>query len=233
MRRLDKEQLNWLEETSRNYEMTLDENPAALSYLDGRGVSTDSANRFRLGLVEDPPPEHKSMLGRLAIPTLKRAGVVGFKFKCIREECITDRSVRPWREKHEGHGKYVTYEPQAMYNVAALDTDQGFLALCEGEFDALILDGECDIPAIALPGVNSWESHVYWRRLLKDFRRIWIFADVDASGVGKDFALNLQKRLPQAVIVDLPLIDGEDSSDVNIVYCRKGRQFLRDMIGLK
>lgn len=230
MRRLDADQLKWLEETSRDYEMTLMEDPRVLTYLDGRGVSTASRDRFRLGLVADPPPEHAKVRGRLAIPTLKRAGVTGFKFRCLRPECVDQD-----KENHDGHGKYLTYEPQSMFNVAALDTDQGYLAICEGEFDALILDGECGIPAIALPGVNSWESHSYWRRLLKDFGRIWIFADNDgdkAKNLGHEFAEFLVEKLPQSVIVDLPALPGE-KSDVNTVFLSHGRQYLRELIGLK
>lgn len=228
MRRLDADQLRFLEETSRDYEIALMEDPRVLSYLDGRGVSTASRDRFRLGLVADPPPEHAKVRGRLAIPTLKRSGVTGFKFRCVREECIEQGACI-------GHGKYLTYEPQSMYNVAALDTDAGYLAICEGEMDALILDGECGIPSIALPGVNSWESHSYWRRLLKDFSRIWIFADNDqgkAKNVGKEFAEFLVEKLPQSVIVELPAEDGE-KADVNSVFVRRGRQHLRDLIGLK
>jgi len=208
--------------------MSLMEDPRALNYLDGRGVSTTSRDRFRLGLVVDPPPEHAKARGRLAIPTIKRSGVTGFKFRCIRQECIEADSC-------DGHGKYVTFEPQAMYNVAALDTDAGSIAIAEGEFDALILDGECSIPAIALPGVSSWDSHPHWRRLLKDFSRIWIFADNDADkskNVGREFAESLTEKLPQAVVVELPSIDG-GKADVNTVFLSRGRQFLRDMIGLK
>lgn len=229
MRRLDDERLNWLEETCRDYEMNLTEAEEALSYLRGRGLSTTSADRFRLGLVADPPAEHRSVDGRLVIPTLKKAGVVGFKFRCIRPECLgADED----EEKHEGHGKYMGYDPQSLFNVAALDNDLGFIALCEGELDAMTLDGECGIPAVGLVGVNSWHPH--YERMLKDFSRIWVFADQDVKGkkVGQKFGEFLTDRFPQALPVELPAVVDGKKSDVNRVFRAHGRDYVRGLIGL-
>lgn len=234
MRRLDAEQLRSLEETSREYEIALMEAPAALSYLSGRGISTTSIDRFRLGLASTPPAEHRSMRGRLAIPTIKRIGITGFKYRCIQDRCITDRSVSPWAEAHDGHPKYVTYEPQAMYNTSALDNGNGAIAICEGEFDAIILDGECGIPAIALPGTESYKGHPHWRRLLRDFKQIWIFADNDAgkeTNAGLLFGRELVDAFPQATLIELPSEDGK-SVDVNSYFCRTDRKTIREMVGL-
>lgn len=230
MRRLDDEQLTSLESQCREYEMSLTEAPAAVSYLRGRGLSTSSTDRFRLGLVVDPPPEHKGASGRLVIPTIKRAGVVGFKFRCIDPVCLADGEDE---EEHAGHGKYMTFDKQSMFNVAALDNDRGYIALCEGEIDAMTLDGECDIPAIGLVGVNSWHDHYYG--LLKEFSRIWVFADNDAGkekNVGQQFGQFLCEKFDQAVPVALPVDEEEKATDVNRVYRRLGSDVVRGLIGL-
>lgn len=243
MRRLDDERLTWLEETCRDYEIALMETEAAASYLDGRGVSTASRDRYRLGVVVDPPPEHRTVAGRLAIPTLKRVGVTGFKFRCIRPECL---GTGEDDERHEGHGKYQTFEPQSMFNVAALDNDMAFIALAEGELDAITLDGECGIPAVGLVGVNSWHEHYYG--LLKEFPRIYVFEDNDSPkrrpnckvcpgecrghNTGSDFGEFLAGKFDQAVRVQLPVIEEGRKSDVNRVFRARGRDFIRGLIGL-
>lgn len=229
MRRLDDERLSWLEETSRDYEMALMEAEAALTYLRGRGLSTSSVDRFRLGLVADPPAEHRSVEGRLVIPTIKKVGVTGFKFRCIRPECL---GAGEDDEHHEGHGKYQTYEPQSLFNVAALDTDRGYIALCEGELDAMTLTGECDIPALGLVGVNSWHPH--YERMLRDFSRIWVFADQDvkAAKVGQKFGSFLVETFPQALLVELPAVEEGKKSDLNRVFRARGRDYVRSLVGL-
>lgn len=243
MRRLDDERLTWAEETCRDYEIALTETEAAASYLRGRGLSTGCADRFRLGLVVDPPVEHKDVTGRLAIPTIKRIGVVGFKFRCIDPVCL---GANEDEENHDGHGKYQTYEKQSLYNVAALDNDLGFIALCEGELDAVTLDGECGIPAVGLVGVNSWHDHYYG--LLKEFSRIWVFEDNDAPkkrknckvcrdecrghNTGEDFGEFLADKFDQAVRVKLPLVEEGKKVDVNRLFRAKGRDSVRGLIGL-
>lgn len=240
MRRLDANQLRFLEETSRDYEMALMEDPHALSYLAGRGISTTSRDRFRLGLVLDPPPEHEKARGRLAIPSIKRSGVTGFKFRCIRAACIE-------QDECIGHGKYITFEPQSMFNVMDLDNDRGEIATIEGEIDTIITSGECDIPSVGFVGVNSWHSHYF--RLLKDFKRIWVFKDNDppkkrknckacegecvGHNVGNEFGEFLCEKFSQAVPIELPVLVQGKKSDANKVFLAKGRQYLRDRIGYK
>ncbi|MEU1880345.1 hypothetical protein ABZ470_23815 [Streptosporangium sp. NPDC020072] len=231
MRRLDKEQLSSLEETCRDYEIALSVNPEALSYLHGRGLSLPTIDRFRLGLVESPSPSHRTVAGWLSMPTLKGVGVTGFKFRCIKPECVSGEV-----EKHDGHPKYLTYDPQALGNVADLDTDLGFIVVCEGELDAYILSGECGIPAIPMPGASAWKGHRHWRRLLKDFRTIYVIPDDDAhlkANVGRKMAEEIRADLPQATIVELPSLTEGKKTDVNDIFIARGRDYLRSLVGLE
>lgn len=203
------------------------ESEAAASYLRGRGLSTGCVDRFRLGLVVDPPAEHAGVAGRLSIPTLKRAGVTGFKFRCIEPACL---GAGEDDERHEGHGKYQTFEKQSLYNVAALDNDQAHIALTEGELDAITLDGECGIPAVGVVGVKAWKAH--YGRLLKDFSRVWVFQDRDPSGIGQTFGEFVCSQFDQAVPVELPIVEEGKKSDVNRVFRAFGRDYIRGLIGL-
>lgn len=215
MGRLSTERLNWLEGLCRHYEVNLTQESA--DYLNGRGVNTACQERFRLGTVVDPPAAHKSVEGWLSIPYIKRAGVVGFKF----------------RNPGSGKPKYMSFDPQSLFNVAALDEAEEYIAVCEGELDAIILHGRCGIPAVGLPGADSWQAHPHYKRLLKDFARVYVFADNDVGGernVGHELARKIVADLRQAVLVELPSESGE-SVDVTDIFHARGDHYVRALVG--
>jgi DNA primase len=224
VRRPNSERLKFLEETSREYEIALTENPDVLNYLNGRGVSSATIDRFRLGFVSDPPEEHERYQGRLAIPIIKGNGIVAFKFRCLRPECLAAKECR-------GHAKFLATGTQMLYNVNALDEADDWLVLVEGEPDTWILAGECGIPTVGLPGAGTWKPH--WTRLLKDIPRIFYFPDRDAhldKDVGGEAAERVQKELPQTVIIDLPILKEGEKSDVTSVFLKRGRKFFQDRV---
>jgi hypothetical protein len=68
-----------------------------------------------------------------------------------------------------------------LYNVSALHRASEFIAVCEGEIDAITLDYKCGIPAVGVPGANSWKRH--YSKLLLDFQtiyssRLWDYCEV-------------------------------------------------------
>lgn len=98
-----------LEEAAQRYEKS---RRLAKSYLEARGISELAASTFRLGYVEEPLVGHSEYRGRLAIPYVTPAGVVGFRFRCVGDhDC-----------KGEGHPKYL--QPPAfgtrLFNVRDL-----------------------------------------------------------------------------------------------------------------
>ena len=228
MLRLDKQRLSWLGSLAAQYESSLDDQ--TLSYLNGRGITPEVAAEYRLGTVADPPTEHRNYRGRLVIPYLKKVGVTGFKFRCVRPECSK-------AGRCEGHDKYYSDGVSQMYNVGAVDRATGFIALCEGEIDAITLDGWCDIPTIGPPGVSNWKNNPHWARLLKDFRSIYMFADNDPGekNHGREFGEKIRQTLSQTVIIELPE-DPEPNPelkrgmDANRAYGLWGRDFLRGLI---
>lgn len=217
MRRLKQERLKFLEETSREYEISLAENQAAQNYLNGRGVSTASVDLFRLGYVADPPEEHEQYRGRLAIPVIKGSGIVAFKFRCLRYECLTEGACH-------GHAKFLATGTQLLYNTNALDDVEDFLVLAEGEPDTWILKGEMGYPTVGLPSASTWKPH--WTRLLKDVPDIFFFPDRDMHldrDVGGEAAERVKKELPQTTIIELPILKEGEKSDVTEVFKSRGK----------
>lgn len=183
---------------------------SALNYLHGRGISSLIAGAYHLGVVDGSIPEHASYAGWISIPYLTRlGGVVSLKFRRL-----------------SGDGaKYISPYPTRLYNTMAFDLAEqlGYVAICEGEFDAIVLDSLCDIPAVAIPGVETWKAHPEWAELFRGFSRVLVFADPDEPG--KALADRLIRELDTAQLVALP-------GDVNDTYLAKGADFIREAAGV-
>ena len=185
----------------------------ALDYLHGRGISPLTAGDYRLGLVDGSIPEHEAFAGWVSIPYItKLGGVVQLKFRRI----------------DDGDGpKYMsTGGAPRLYNTPALElADQlGYVALCEGEFDAIILTGLCGIPAVGIPGVDTWGSRPEWREIFTGYSRVLVFADQDEPG--QKLANRILRDLDTAHVVSLP------AKDVNDAYLQFGAGKIRELAGL-
>lgn len=185
----------------------------ALNYLLGRGIDRRTIGVYRLGVVDGTIPEHANYKGWISIPYLTRlGGVVSLKFRRLG-----------------GDGpKYIGPYPTRLYNTMAFDRAEqlGYVAICEGEFDAIILDGLCAIPAVAIPGVETWKAHPEWRELFAGFTRVLIFADQDEPGKG--LTKQLISSLDTAQLVALP----GDVKDVNETYLKYGADTIREVAGV-
>ena len=109
------------------------------------------------------------------------------------------------------------------------------MAICEGEFDAIVLDSLVGIPAIAIPGTETWKAHPEWREMLAGFSRVLIFADQDEDRTGPDGKVRnpgrelgqlLTRELDTAQLVSLP------AKDVNETYLQYGADRIREVVGL-
>lgn len=179
----------------------------AEEYLARRGLTMQDADTTLLGVVEEPLPGHEAYRGRLAIPYLTPTGVVDIRFRAMGHE----------EPKYMGLPGTHT----RMYNVVALQQANNFIAVCEGEIDAITLHYKCGIPAIGVPGANSWKKH--YTRMLADFDTVYVFADGDQPG--SDFAKSLAKELNTVVALQMP--DGED---VNSMYLSHGYDYFRQKV---
>lgn len=201
-----------LEEATETYSLFVSE---ARSYLEQRGIDLGVADTFRLGVVSVPVVGHEYFEGRLSIPYLTKAGVVNLKFRCTQDhDC-----------KENGHGKYLGLPNSKtnIFNTLAFHKESSIIAICEGEFDALILDSLVGIPAVAIPGVQNWKAH--YERCFVDYERVLIFADGDDPG--KDFGRHVSSRIDGCVVIPMP-----HGTDVNSVYLSEGADGLRKRAGL-
>jgi DNA primase len=108
-----------------------------------------------------------------------------------------------------------------LYNVSALHRASEFIAVCEGEIDAITLDYKCGIPAVGVPGANSWKRH--YSKLLLDFQTIYVFADGDQPG--SDFAKKLAREIQGVVVINMP-----DGHDVNSIYNLYGNEYFKQKV---
>lgn len=198
----------------------------AATYLTGRGIGLADptslpgggeatvADRFLLGVVVDPEPSHERFAGRLSLPYITRSGVVQIKFRCVEDHACGD----------VGCAKYLGLpgvKPR-LYNVEDLFHGEPYIAVCEGELDALVLSTYGGIPSVAAPGASSWEPH--FTRVLEGYARVLVVADADDAG--REFATKLSRELDSAVTVRLP-----EGSDVGDVFAAKGPAGLRELVG--
>lgn len=181
----------------------------AKDYLEDRGLSYEIARRAGLGVVVEPAAGHDQMLGRLSIPYITTTGVVDIRFRHIGDDGNVPKYLGlPGAKTH-------------MFNVRAIGDADDFIAVCEGEIDAITLNYAIGIPAVGIPGASNWKTH--YRRLLQDFEKVYIFADGDKAG--HDFARHLAREVQGVVIVNMP--DGED---VNSMYLKEGSNYFLEKV---
>ena len=213
LKMLSNVQMKSLLEAANHYSQNLNE--ATLSYLEGRGISEDVAREFKLGTITDPIAGHDMYKGWLSIPYITAMGLcVGFKF----------------RRLDNGSPKYGSPLGQKahLYNVTDTMVDAGSIVICEGELDALIVSGLCNIPAVGVPGVAAWKPH--FARLFTGFDSVYIIGDndlkEDGSNPGAEFAKRVAGELTNGVIVQLP-----PGMDLNELYLAQGPESIEHLVG--
>jgi DNA primase len=186
-------------------------------WLSERGISRSVAQKFSLGTVTNAIPGHEHHEGWISIPYLTALGLcVGFKFRRI----------------DEGKPKYGSPAGQKshLYNVNGVLERSRIIAICEGEFDAIICSGVLGIPAIGVPGVAAWKSH--YPKLFNGFDEVLVIGDndlkEDGSNPGAEFSRRVASDLLNTRIVELPA-----GMDLNDFYLAKGLQDTRTQLGIK
>jgi DNA primase len=207
------EQMKSLLEAAQRYAQSLSEE--AVAYLEGRGISEDVARQFMLGSITEPANGHEMHQGWLSIPYITVLGhCVGFKF----------------RRLDDGKPKYGSPLGQKshLYNVADVTLDVPSIVVCEGELDAVVLSGMCNIPAVGVPGVTAWKPH--FARLFTGFDTVFIVGDndvkEDGSNPGAEFSRRVSSELTNGQIVQLP-----PGMDINEYYLQEGPDELGKLLG--
>lgn len=211
MQTLTSAQRRFFEQAASTYQQDLAGDTAALAYLASRGFGPSVVGTYRLGVAHSPLVGHEAYRGRLAIPYVTPAGVVNMRFRCLRShDC-----------KAENCPKYLSQDGFGtnLFNVLDLKKDSPFIGVTEGELDAITLS-MCGIPAVGVPGVESWQNH--FSRCLEDFDVIYSFADGDTAG--RKFARFLAKEA-KARPVSMP-----KGMDVNKLHLEGGPDSVRALI---
>lgn len=201
-------EMKLLEEATRSYQADLLLADGVMEYLNARGISEREAGIRRVGVASDPVPGHERFRGFLAIPYLDRRGrPLTIRFRCV--------------EKHDhrehGHGKYMSLPDDVprMFNVGAVFEADDTIHVCEGEFDAIVLNS-IGLPAVAIPGAHLWRPR--HRVMLSGFQNIYVWADPDQAGM--DLLRKIMKSLPNAKPVRLT------GGDVSEVFVEGGAEAL-------
>jgi len=208
---LNAEQRNLLTEAAEKYCNSL--TPQAASYLEARGITAEVAHTFRLGSVVEPSAGHEHAVGRLSIPYLTPAGVVGIKFRSIDD--TTPKYLWPSGQKI------------GLYNVLDLHRYSDTIAICEGEIDTIVASGIVGIPAVGVAGVSQWKP--WFPKLFESYTRILIFADndvkEDGTNPGQELARRIKEDLDKATIIHLP-----PNMDVNEIYLQLGKNWFDERL---
>ena len=155
--------------------------PEVDEYLHARGIAPETADTFRLGVVDDPAPGHEHVRGWLSIPYLGLTPDGEEQVWSIRFRCLPEILHGGYTCKELSHGKYkgLPHEWARVYNVRAIPTAGSEIHVAEGELDAVILN-QAGYPAIGLPGATQWRRH--HARMLAGFSKIYVWGDPDEAG---------------------------------------------------
>lgn len=218
------EQRRFFEQACVQYQQDLVADVAAQQYLEGRGITAQAAQQFRIGVLRNPLLGHERFAGRLAIPYLTPHGVVTFTFRCIEQHFALKETLGIWEKVPSGcedHGKYLAPEglDRTLFNVLDLKKNSPYIFVVEGEVDAMTwsMNGW---PTIGIPGVENWKDH--FSKCLEDYAEVIAICDGDDPGyrLGSFLAREVRAR-----VVRLPR--GEDG---NSLYVRGGRDALSEVL---
>jgi hypothetical protein len=148
-------------------ERSLASSPLALTFLESRAISLETAKKHHLGFIqsaEKVSPDHELVdQGWILIPT-----VVQDKVTCLKYRSVTSKAfVRKANME------------TSLYNA---DTIQAFddIHIVEGEFDAMVLE-QAGFRAVALPGAQ-YNLSDRERDMLVRANRIFLAGDMDVPG---------------------------------------------------
>jgi hypothetical protein len=159
-----------------------------------------AVSRYRLGVVDEHPTEY--LVGRLSIPYITQAGLLGIKYRCLRgHDCKTESCPKFLYDDGE--------EPR-LYNAGATLRSAPLCFITEGEPDTWAVETLTGYPTCAVPGADMWAKNRYWARCFAPFPLVVLPADGDKAG--KNLARAIAADLPQLRVVHMP--SDMDASDV-------------------
>jgi DNA primase len=102
------------------------------------------------------------------------------------------------------------------------------IVICEGEFDAIIMDAVCGVPAVGVPGVAAWKP--FYPKLFNGFDTVYIVGDndikEDGSNPGAEFSRRVAGEVTNSQIVQLP-----PGMDITDFYLANGKEATANLVG--
>lgn len=128
------------------------------------------ALKYQLGAVIEPyDMNDRRFHGSLAIPYQTKRGIKAIKFR------------RFW-----GDNKFdaPTGQQPRLYNTEAFFRNgEDYIALSEGEIDAIVATEFLNVPTLGIPGAETWRNkNDIWAPIFKDFKVVYVFQDGDEAG---------------------------------------------------
>lgn len=190
-----------------------------LAYLrDERGFTDQTIQHFLLGAVVLPDVLDEDYAERISLPFLTQAGPVAMRFRAMPDMNTKAKYLQP------KDSVTTIFNPNAL-----IETDE-WVAICEGEMDAVAL-WQCGIPAVGITGAQAWKNH--YELLFEGYSKVWICADnddkpnADGSRPGREFAKKIASMVPGPEVVLWP-----DGMDANEAMLKLGPAGVRDHLGV-
>jgi len=199
--------LKLLDRRLTSYEAQFEGSPGQ-KYINGRGLSNETARYFRLGWTGVPEPEDSHLSNRVTIPYNKPACVTSIRYRAIEPE------QKPKIQGLTGIAAKQLFNTSALYG-----SDEVFI--CEGEIDAMTMT-QAGYAAVGVAGVSNWDPA--WARIFR-MRKVIVVADNDDAGQGEGLAREIQSVINDCSMLALP-----DGHDLNSFYCESGEEALHDLV---
>jgi DNA primase len=166
---------------------TLWSRPDKVQWLEDRGLTEDTIMDNLIGYV---PEEHPRFGNCISIPYFDNRGeLVTVRYRHLRLHA-----------DHKYDAERGTNAGRHLYNVR--NTDNPVVAICEGEFDSLII-GQLGIPAVGIPGAQAWNRS--WRLLFRNSDLVLVICDADEAGQkARNKILGQVGMITDVVAIDLP-----------------------------
>lgn len=199
----------------------------AFTYLhEERGLSPETIDEYKLGVVGNSDEDHEALAGYISIPFLTPTS------RTDRALNYTDLRFRRGPDLPDTKPKYRTLpgRPPRLFSTTTLANPSEYVAIVEGEIDCMTLN-QCGIPAVGVSGVSAWKDH--YRNIFSGFERVIVVADNDepkegeSLGVGEKFAEEVAKNVPNPKVVVVP-----EGGDANGFYLLNGAVELRHLLGV-
>lgn len=177
-----------------------------LGYMDSSFYSQMKARGFSMADLREAGLYGETsntplLLNRIIIPYFNRDSIVTLRGKKIKGNTLQARGV--------------SLPMFGSDNVRTRDDD---VYICEGETDTMYLD-QLGYPVAGIPGADTFKEE--WVTWFESARRVFIVLDADKAG--RDGAEKIKEFIGvKARIVNLPVPDGRDTTDIQEYFTRDG-----------